>query len=285
MLEYSGLSYDEVIRALGFNTESALAKLEQTHGKKIGRRVEVLKRYWEMAGKKEVVEPLIFVIGGMPCVGKSTFSALLAQAAGMKIVIGGDGFRSILREFISKDNKAFFVSVYKAWEEFGEFNKENVIKGFDAQAGTLNNAIERLVVDRGIRDGESMSVDFLHFLPSKWYKETLNHPSVLSAVLYVDDETKWEGYMKERVKNAHLKGGWERLVESIDTYKIMRDYQIEDAKKNNIPIVKTDNFEEARDQLLDLLVAKAENLMKIKKYEFEHPMLGKIKTERKEGVK
>jgi len=278
MLEATGKTCSELLRLVGLKGEDVVERLSPRERK----RYEVVKAYWEGVERGEIKEPILPVIGGMPSSGKTSISSYVAKAVGLKIIIGGDQFRAVLREFISREeNPAFFVSVYKAWELFGEFSRENVIKGFLAQAKILNKAIERLVVDRGIRDGEGFSVDFLHFLPSLWHKETLEHPSVVPIILYVSDEERWKEYMKGRVK-YHLKGGWERLIKAIESYAIMRDYQLEVARELGIPTIDTTNFDEAKEKVLDLVVDRMEKIISIKKWDKEHPMISKIKKERRE---
>jgi mevalonate-3-phosphate-5-kinase len=281
MLEYTGFSTDKIVEGICQRSVS-LEEIEEKFGKRVKERVETIKTYWEKAERKEVVEPLLIILGGMPGVGKTTTSAKIARTLGIDVVIGGDGFRSVLRALVNKEeNPTFFVSVYKAWEVFGEFSEENVIKGFEAQAKILNNAIERLIVDRGIRDGESMTVDFLHFLPSLWYKETLEHPSVMPFLLYVKNEEKWKKFIRNRVKKSHLKGGWERLINALDSYKIMRDYQLRVAREYGIPTIATDE-PDAFEKILDIIVERIKKLIEIGKYDKEHPMIKHIKRERRE---
>ncbi len=280
MLEFIGENVDSVFFNLCGNKPD-YGLIEEVYGSKVRRRVELINRYWGMVERKEVREPLLPVFGGMPSVGKTTTSSIIARSLGINVVIGGDGFRAVLRALVSKeDNPAFFVSVYKAWQVFGEFNKDNVVKGFRAQADILNKAIERLIVDRGIRDGESMSVDFLHFLPSLWHNETLEHPSFMPFVLYVSDTNVWKKYIEKRVVRNHIKGGWKRLIEALDSYRIMMEYQIDDAKKHNIPVIDMINIEEAYGKIYDILYEKINKLIEIKVWDKEHPMINKIKKER-----
>ncbi len=281
IVKYSGLDDAQILGLFGLSEGDALDKIKEKYGARVAERAKIISSYWAGAKKGEVKEPIIFVIGGMPCSAKSTLSAYIANTCGLNICMGGDGFRAVLRHFIDPSNKPFFTSVYESWKSFGEFNNENVIRGFNAQANILNESIERLVVDRGIRDGEGMSVDFLHFLPSQWHKETLAHPGVIPFVLYVEDKDRWKDFMKRRVTDSHLKGGWERLAAQIDTYSIMRDYQIEDARRHGIPIIKTDDPAAAKEQMLDIAAKRIKALSATKDYQFSHPWLNKIHEERK----
>lgn len=277
-----GVDPNEILEELFKNEEEFLSFIEDHFGKKARERVEIFKEYKKGVEKGEIKESILPVFGGMPSVGKTSMSSFVSRVLGINVVMGGDQFRAVLREFIKKEeNPAFFVSVYKAWTFFGDFNEENVIKGFNAQARVLNTAVERLVVDRGIRDGESVSVDFLHFLPSLWHKETLEHPSVVPFVLYVSDEEVWKGYIRNRVKN-HLKGRWKRIINALEIYRIIQEFQLRDAEKSGVNVIDTSDFERAKEEVLDVIFQRVKRLVELKVWDKPHPMIEEIKKERRE---
>ncbi|MBI2085241.1 MAG: hypothetical protein HYT71_01875 [Candidatus Aenigmarchaeota archaeon] len=156
----TGLGLDKLSGLFGKNeiyVENTLKKI----GKKYFERYVIFNKYKKLVEKGKLKEPIIPIIAAMPCVGKTTMAREIATAFGIGNVIGGDAFRSALRDFFSKEkNPEFFTSVYDAWKFFGEKNNENIIKGFEAQAKIMNQTIERMVADRGIRDGESMVLGF-----------------------------------------------------------------------------------------------------------------------------
>jgi 2-phosphoglycerate kinase len=175
--------------------------------------------------------------------------------------MGGDAFRAALREFVSQEKEpAFFVSMYETWKAFGEKTDENMVKGFDAQAKIANQAMERLVADRGIRDGETMVFEYLHFLPSQYHEDTLKHPSFIPIVLTLEDKELWKERMRSRIKNTHLKGGAQRLLDAIDIYELFQRNLEGEAKKFGIPIVATDDWEKAVDECISIIIERVKKL-------------------------
>lgn len=244
--------------------EQMLSKLEQLDPK-FKKRFVIWKKYRTgvLAGK--IKEPILPVLGAVPCVGKTTIARELSTRLGIGIVMGGDAFRAALRDFVDKDtNPAFFTSVYDAYKIFGEKNRENMLKGFDAQAKPLNRAMERIVSDRGVRDGESIVAEFLHFMPSQWDKEVLEHPAIIPMVLRLDSEAEHKKRIHVRDSTTHLKGNGLRFLEILDIYRLFQEHQTKDAKKQRVLVVSTDNMEKAMDLILDAIFERIEYLIKIK---------------------
>jgi len=205
----------------------------------------------------------------------------IATALGIGNIIGGDNFRAVLREFIYQENNPeFFTSVYESWKFFGKENRKNILRGFKAQAKIINQAMERIVADRGVRDGESMVVEYLHFLPSQYNKEILKHPGVIPIILNLKSEKTWKERIRLRVKKTHFKGGFQRLIDVLDKYKLMQQYQCQEAKKFNIPVVATDSWGESLDEVLDIVFARIRKLNKLENQAKEPEIIKKLKKER-----
>lgn len=257
----TGLNLEDITEVLkSDNIEDSLA----SKGEKYLDRYLTFKKYNELMREGKLKTPILPIISAMPCVGKTTVSREVASALGIGIVMGGDAFRAALREFISKEkHPEFFSSVYKSWKFFGEENEENILKGFDFQAKLVNKAMERIVVDRGIRDGESIVAEYLHFLPSQYSPSVLKHPSIIPIVLKLGSEEEWKRRVGKRDKQTHLKGKSDRLYDAISRYKMMQDYQIKDAEKNGVPVVVNDDFIEGVDKVLDIIFERIKLLNKM----------------------
>ncbi|GAI73699.1 unnamed protein product, partial [marine sediment metagenome] len=73
--------------------------------------------------------------------------------------------RSTLQTIVPKDDdEVLHSSVYDTWKFFGNYSKENLISGYKSQAKIMNFSIQKMIADRGLRDGESMIIEYLHFL-------------------------------------------------------------------------------------------------------------------------
>jgi 2-phosphoglycerate kinase len=231
-------------------------------------------------------EPILPLVSAFPCIGKTTMSRELATAFGIGNVMGGDAFRASLREFIDKEKEpAFFVSMYETWKIFGEKTEENMIKGYNAQAKIANQAMERLVADRGIRDGESMVFEYLHFLPSQFQKDTLEHPSFVPIVLKLNDQELWKKRMQSRITSTHLKGGAQRLIEALDVYAFFQKNLEKEAKEFGIPIVATDDWEKAVDECISIVIEKVKALNSLAGKELEKTEMQKKFEEERHKAK
>lgn len=279
-LDLNGLS--EVI-----SSDRGIEEALKEKGEKYLHRYKVWKEYKRLTSNRELTQPILPLFTAFPCIGKTSMAREIATAFGLGDVMGGDAYRSVLREFVSeKDNPAFFLSIYETWKLFGEKNEENMEKGYKAQAEIANRAMEKLVVDRGIRDGESMAFEYLHFLPSQFHEGTLNHPSFIPIVLKLDDFETWKKRTGNRNKDAHMKGGAQRLVDALDVYSYYQDILEEEAEEYGIPIVATDNWDQAVDQVISIIIERIEKLNSNAGKEFGKPEIQiKYERERKERKK
>jgi len=282
LLLATGLDLKEIGNVLARNErDDEIEKKLRKIGKKYLDRLSIFKQYKKLTFGEKLKEPIIPIIGSLPGIGKTTMAREIATALGISNVIGGDNFRAVLREFISQEsNPEFFTSVYESWKFFGRENKKNILKGFKTQARIINQAMERIVADRGIRDGENMVIEYLHFLPSQYNKETIKHPSVIPIILNLKSAALWKERIKLRVKKTHFKGGFQRLLDVFDKYKIMQEYQCQEAKKFNIPVVATDNWGKSVDEVLDIIFARIRKLNKLKGQTKEPKIIKKLEKER-----
>jgi 2-phosphoglycerate kinase len=282
MLLCTGLGLKEIADILTHSkNEKDIEENLRKRGDKYLARYLLFREYKQLTFDQKLKEPIVPIIAAMPCVGKTTLAREVATAFGIGNVMGGDSFRAALRELISKEeNPAFFTSVYESWKAFGDETKENILKGFEAQAKVMNQAIERIVADRGIRDGESVVVEYLHFLPSQWSKEVIEYPAIIPIVLRTDSINIYKSRMEKRDKMTHFKGNASRLIAVADKYLVMQELQCDDARKHHIPVVSTDNWEKAYDMILDIIFERIDKL--IRSGGFEEPaIVKKLREERK----
>lgn len=224
------------------------------------KRYLVLKEYEELKQSGQQKNPIIVIVAGIPCSGKTTLAREINARLLLGDVIGGDAFRSSLREYISeKENPAFFSSVYKAWQPFGANTPENIIKGYKLQAQVMNTAIERIVVDRCIRDGESMVFEYLHFLPNQYDPDTLNDVSVVPIVLSIS-EKEFLTRLKSRDTYSHLRGESDRLREAYPAYKLIQEELIKEANQHQIPVIPTESIENNLERALEIIFKRIEKL-------------------------
>lgn len=280
LLLCTGLGLEKISSLAGKSENEMENKLKKL-GRKYFERYSTFKEYKRLVFEGKLKEPIIPIIAAMPCVGKTTMAREIATAFGIGNVVGGDAFRSALRDFFVRDkNPEFFTSVYDAWKAFGEKNEVNIIKGFESQAMIMNKTIERMVADRGIRDGESMIFEYLHFLPSQYDREILDHPSVIPIVLRLNSVEEHKSRIRMRDRKTHLKGDSARLLSALDAYRLMQERQCEDAKRHGVPVVSTDDWEGAGDKVFTIITKKIRNLINAEEVN-EPEKISELRRERK----
>lgn len=253
---------DDIASILGkASSPSDIEKLLLEKSKKYHDRYLTFKEYQELTAAGKLKEPIVPVIGGLPCTGKTTLTRELGMRLGLGTLISGDTVRESLRELISeKDHPEFFTSVYDSWKFFGnEPTEEAVISGYRKQAEIINRVLQKIIWRAAIKDGESMIVEYLHFLPELIDKEVLEHQSVIPIVLKISDEEIHKERIKSRT-NFHLKGGWQRLIDNLKQYRIMQEYQVEQARKFSIPVIENNDIDETVDKALDIIFERIRKL-------------------------
>ncbi|MBY8995453.1 MAG: AAA family ATPase, partial [Candidatus Heimdallarchaeota archaeon] len=163
----TGLPLKAVSKLLATSsTDSELQQSLEKLGTKYLARYLIMKEYRTLVENGLQKLPIIPIIVGIPGAGKTTIAKELSTALNIGLVIGGDVLRSSLRSIITTENEIFHSSIYDTWKFFGKYSSKNLISGYKAQADIMNSIIQKMIADRGLRDGESMIVEYLHFLPT-----------------------------------------------------------------------------------------------------------------------
>ena len=188
----------------------------------------------------------IFLLGGVPGVGKTSISGHIARELGINIVISGDYVREGLRPFFPEDD-VINMSVYDSWKRFGENNVTNLIKGFNEQGGMVNKSTSR-IIKRAISNGEPMIIETLYFIPDD-FRELL--PDMCSAYLYIGDRELHVNRLNQRQDFTHFNSPGSRLSQNITNYRHIMDYSIQESDKYGIRKFDNENYLQTRDSLLE----------------------------------
>ena len=279
----TGLPLKAISRLLAKSSSDAeLQQSLEKLGTKYLTRYLIIREYRTLVEKGLQKLPIIPIIVGIPGAGKTTIAKELSTALNIGLVIGGDALRSTLRSIIPKDdNEVLHSSVYDTWKFFGDYTEENLISGYKSQANIMNSSIQKMIADRGLRDGESMIVEYLHFLPAQIHAELLAHPSIIPIILHISDKELLKKRIKLRTKYSHLRNSGERLITEIDKYFQIQEYLCSEATKHKLQIVNVNDFVEGFESILDYVLKRIKSINEMKDYTKQIKLIDEIINEHK----
>ncbi|MCL5102439.1 MAG: AAA family ATPase [Candidatus Marsarchaeota archaeon] len=163
---------------------------------------------------------LIF-IGGVPGVGKTSISGVIAKELGIDLVLSGDYLREFVRDLDIKNAETLKHSVYDSWKLFGEKNSGNIIKGFKAQSEIMCDGISA-TLKRAFNNGESLIIESLYI--NEELLKTINETATKAAYIYISDWQTHADRLNERELYTHFKSPGARLSAQLDVYRTIMDY-------------------------------------------------------------
>lgn len=191
----------------------------------------------------------IILIGGIPGVGKSSISGFIASKLGVHIVLSGDYLREFARPLLhGEEGRILNYSVYEAWKQFGEFSRENVLKGFQEQGRIINRGIEA-VLRRAINNGEPLILETLYFLPEYINSDILKE--IIPLYIQISDQSVNAKRLLQRTQYTHFHSSGDRLAEQLPVYGIMSDYSVDQCRKHSIKVFDNLDFTQTRDEILN----------------------------------
>jgi len=200
----------------------------------------------------------VILIGGIPGVGKTSISGYLARELGIDIVMSGDYLREFIRPFSGNLNAGILdLSVYDAWQKFGEKTRENIVKGFLEQGKRMNAGTGRML-KRSIDNGEPLIIETLYFLPSQLDPEILS--KITSFYIHISDRKINAERLIDRQRFTHFNSPGERLAGKLDEYRMMMERSLEECGKYGIKTFDNLNYEETRKLILEYVMNQQEEI-------------------------
>ncbi|MCD6523268.1 MAG: AAA family ATPase [Candidatus Diapherotrites archaeon] len=257
----SGLPIERIKHLIGEPHEKIVKELGR-FGPQYVRRYKIWRKYLEKTISGELKEPLVIVVAGLPGTGKTTLASEIAKSLGIRVMMGGDALREFLRGILKKEeHPVLFTSVYNTWQYFSDKpTKDSIIKGYEEQSRIMNKCMGKLM-ERCVRDGENMVIEYLHFLPHTFESDILKKRNIIPMVLHIDDIEKHKERILSRNEFAHIKSDPQRLINQLDKYRIMQDRLLEKAKEWDIPIIKNEDFHQTLEQALDVIMDRVAKLV------------------------
>lgn len=210
--------------------------------------------------------PLILLIGGTTGCGKSTIATALADQLGIVRMQSTDLLREVMRTMVSSERyPALHTSSYDAWRKLlangeGEGIADadmGVEQGYKAQSELVSVA-SRAVIERSLRERESLIVEGVHAYPGLASEIGDEEPVILQVMLAVLKRGKLKQRITGRSTKA-VKRRAERYLAHFDEIWQLQSYLLSEADRTHTPIIVNDDRDgtvrEIMRTLLDQLAA------------------------------
>ncbi len=189
-------------------------------------------------------KPYVILIGSASGIGKSTISAELAKSLGIKHLIESDFIREVVRGIIGKDYApTLHSSSYTAYTELRNKNNYNneeelISAGFVDHASFVVPALEK-VIDRAIKDYDDVIIEGVHLIPGLIDIDKFKERADVHFFILTSDENS---HKNRFVKRATEKRRGGKQLDYFKENRIIHDFLIKEAKKNNVKIIESENI-------------------------------------------
>ena len=199
----------------------------------------VAERYLVWREFEEPDKPVIILLGGTAGVGKTSLALAVAQRLGVSRMLSTDSIRHIMRIMLSADLvPAIHVSSFDAYRELPALGHEEdpVIDGFLSQATTVSVGV-RAMLDRAIEENTSLVLDGVALVPGLIdLSEYTDRAHVFFLMVGLLDEEAFKSQFEARARRQRARNA-ARYVERLEEILKIQQYLLEQAERNNIPIV------------------------------------------------
>lgn len=199
----------------------------------------VAERYLVWREFEEPDKPVIILLGGTAGVGKTSLALAVAQRLGVSRMLSTDSIRHIMRIMLSAELvPAIHVSSFDAYRELPALGHEDdpVIDGFLSQATTVSVGV-RAMIDRAIEENTSLVLDGVALVPGLIdLTEYADRAHVFFLMVGLLDEKAFESQFEARAQRQRARNA-ARYVERLEEILKIQQYLLEQADRNNVPIV------------------------------------------------
>jgi 2-phosphoglycerate kinase len=226
------------------------------------RAVERLHRYREL---RLLDVPILVLVGGATGTGKSTVATEIAHRLGVTRVTSTDFIRQTMRAFFSPE---FMPSVhYSSFEAGSALPAAEKEAGDALLVGFIDQTRHVLVgvqasIDRALEEGWSMVLEGVHLVPGM-LTAPIERALVVQAVVAIENEESHAQHFWIRDAASEGVRPHDKYLEHLNDIRHIQDFIIEEAQKNDVPVVQTGNMEHAIGAVMDLVLKGASSLQRV----------------------
>lgn len=233
-------------------------KMIKEHGTKYSKKYEIWHKYNHLRRKKKAPS-IIIAMGGASVSGKSVTMSDISFRLMLPRIITTDIIRKFVKNLVTPDElKILNASSFEKMKERGKRKKFYI---FMKQAEILTPYIRRLMY-RAIKDNEDIAIEGIHLVPGMLPRKLLKKPNIISAIIYAPSKTHKHMFFTKTIKEG-------RPIDKKRRIDFQRNEKIslflkKRARKYNIPVIKFKNFEQATNDMLDLITKRINKLITVK---------------------
>lgn len=231
--------------------EITIKEIEKTLGDNAAKKY----RQWQILGKLD--KPLVILIGGTTGVGKSTIAAEIAHRLGITRIVSTDSIREVMRVILSKDlMPALFNSSFNAWKALNvplPRAVDPLIVGFREQVATVVVGLEA-VIERAIKEGVNMVIEGIHVVPGFINLKDFSNAFTVPIVITVEDEDLHRSHFYIRGIETEGFRPYEKYRANFENIRKIGEYIDSLAAENNINLIKSYNFDETVNVVLETII-------------------------------
>jgi 2-phosphoglycerate kinase len=204
--------------------------------------------------------PLLVLIGGATGTGKSTVATEVAHRLGITRVTSTDVVRQTMRAFFSRE---FMPSIHYSSFEAGpaatvsgkDPDADRNLVGFLEQTRNVLVGV-RAVLGRAIEEGYSLALEGVHIVPGMLQPQ--NGALVCKVLLAIEDEEEHASHFWTRDAASEGLRPFEKYLQALPEIRRIQDYLIEQAAKNDVPVIENSRMEDTVDRVIGLVLDQIE---------------------------
>ncbi|MBN2229149.1 MAG: hypothetical protein JW779_06105 [Candidatus Thorarchaeota archaeon] len=229
----------------------------------VKQNYDLLMQYEQLRGEDESIPPLVLVLEGASATGKSLLAIELIQDLTATRFISTDTVRQLVRGvYQEKQAPEIFCHTYQAYryKQLGDQYLHPVVRGYLAQIDLMKPFIDDLI-QRVLSEGTQVVVEGVHIQPgslnslSDGILEVLVNPSVNThrAMFF---EKHASGKLRTVTSDKEIR------EQEFNSTRLIQDYLVNRALENEIPIIKMESYEKAREEVSEFILKTIKTLLK-----------------------